>query len=241
MQMVMENSNRDFADVVRVGTIGCQGGGDFLLDFEKKFPNERNLLLTTQKSLIFRIRDAGDTDAWTRFVEIYGPLIYRYGRRRGLQDADAADLSQTVLTEVSHCIGRFKYEAAIGRFRNWLMVIARFKLSRLAHKQARHTGSGDTQMLTLLNQQPAADDLAEQWESEYQNHLFRWAAEQIQNEVEPQTWQAFWQTAVANRPPAEVAQELNMKVGTVYVARSRVLLRIRDRIATVDDSVEAAS
>ena len=151
-------------------------------------------MLTTQKSLIFRIRDVSDSDAWSHFVEIYGPLVYRYGRRQGLQDADAADLSQVVLTEVSHCIERFDYDASIGKFRNWLMVIARYKLSRLAQMQAKHVGSGDTQTHNLLDQQPAEDALTIAWENEYRDHLFRWAAKQVRDEIEESTWLAFWRT-----------------------------------------------
>ena len=195
-------------------------------------------MLTTQKSLIFRIRDVSDAVAWSNFVEIYGPLVYRYGRRKGLQDADAADLSQAVLTEVAHCIDRFNYDAKLGKFRNWLMVIARYKLSRLSRKQARHTGSGDTHVMTLLDQQPSADEFAEKWEAEYREHLFRWASDQVKNEVTDQTWQAFWKTAVEEKSPAEAAEELNMKVGSIYVAKSRVMIRIRDKIASVDDSVQ---
>lgn len=225
----------------QVGTIGCQGKSDLLHDFEIFFFERPKPLLTTQKSLILRIRDVSDAEAWSHFVEIYGPLIYRYARRQGVQDADAADLSQTVLTEVARCIDRFDYDATLGRFRNWLMVIARYKLSRLAHKQARHAGSGDTRMLTLLEQQPSADELSEKWESDYQSHLFRWAADQVRDEVTEPTWQAFWQTAVENRSPTEVAKNLDMKVGTIYVAKSRVLLRIRDKIAAVDDTVEAVN
>ena len=198
-------------------------------------------LLTTQKSLICRIRDSSDVDAWSHFVDIYGPLIYRYGRRRGLQDADAADLSQTVLTEVAHCIDRFQYDATLGRFRNWLMVIARYKLSRLSQKQSRHAGRGDSQVQNLLEQQPAQDEFSEKWDAEYREHLFHWAAEQVRNEVEPSTWDAFWKTAVESKSPSEVAQSLGMKVGSVYVAKSRVLLRIRDKIAAVDDTVRAVS
>ena len=198
-------------------------------------------MLTTQKSLIFRIRDAGDTDAWTHFVEIYGPLIYRYGRRRGLQDADAADLSQAVLTEVATCVHRFNYDAELGRFRNWLLVIARYKVSRQLQKLARCTGSGDSQMVAQLEQQPVEDATDEKWETEYREHLFRWAAGQVRDEVEAPTWMAFWKTAVENKTPAEVAKELGMKVGTIYVAKSRVLLRIREKIATVDESVEAGN
>lgn len=119
------------------------------------------------------------------------------------------------------------------------MVIARYKLSRLAKKRVRHAGSGDTQVHNLLDQQPAADDSAETWEAEYRQHLFHWAADQIREEVEESTWQAFWQTAVEGHSPKDVAKRLEMKVGTVYVAKSRVLLRIRERIASVDETVEA--
>lgn len=197
-------------------------------------------MLTTRKSLIFRIRDANDADAWSNFVEIYGPLVYRYGRRRGLQDADATDLSQAVLTEVAQCIGRFAYDAKLGRFRNWLMVIARYKLSRMLKRANDHIGSGDTRILQLLDQQPTNDDLNERWEAEYQEHLFRWAADKVRQEIEEKTWLAFWYTAVENRKPNDVAESLGLKVGSVYVAKSRVLLRIKDKIASVDESFESS-
>ena len=193
------------------------------------------ILLTTQKSLIFRIRDTSDALAWSQFVEIYGPLVYRYGRSRGLQDADAADLSQTVLTEVAQCIDRFNYDTRLGRFRNWLIVIARYKLSHFRKKETRLRGSGDTKAMTLLEEQTSHDELSEKWEAEYRDHLFRWASEQVRNEVEDQTWRAFWRTTVDQQAPSKVARELGMKVGTVYVAKSRVLLRMREKVAEVDE------
>ncbi len=198
-------------------------------------------LYTTKNSLINRIRDSSDRDAWSDFVEIYGPLVYRYGRRRGLQDADAADLSQAVLTEVSHCIDRFDYNPALGRFRNWLMVIARYKLSSLTRDRSKQIGTTAALTHDRLDQQPGTDDFSTLWETEYQNYLFRWAANLVRDEIEEQTWQAFWQTAVENKTPRDVATELRMKVGTVYAAKSRVILRIRQKIAEVDDTVEAVA
>ena len=91
-------------------------------------------MLTTRHSLVLRIRDMSDSIAWSQFVDIYGPFIYRYGCSRGLQDADAADLAQLVLLEVARCIDRFEYEPKTGRFRNWLKVLARSKLSDLIRK-----------------------------------------------------------------------------------------------------------
>ncbi|MEQ8211007.1 MAG: sigma-70 family RNA polymerase sigma factor [Lacipirellulaceae bacterium] len=194
-------------------------------------------MLTTKQSLIFRVRDADDLEAWTAFVDIYGPLVCQYGRRRGLQDADAADLAQDVLREVACSIKRFDYDSELGRFRNWLLVIARYKLSHLVRKKGKARGTGDTANLRVLEQQTAPDELADQWESEYRSHMFRWAAELVRAEVNEQSWEAFWATAVEGRTPTTVAAALGMKVGAVYVAKSRVLLRIREKIASVDDSI----
>ena len=69
---------------------------------------------TTRVSLIVRIRDVDDAEAWSQFVDLYGPLLYRYGRRKGLQDSDAADLMQEVMREVSNSIGRFEYDPSVG-------------------------------------------------------------------------------------------------------------------------------
>lgn len=195
-------------------------------------------LQTTRKSLIVRIRDVEDSHAWSEFVEIYGPLIYRFGRGRGLQDSDAADLSQTVLMEVARCIDRFEYDARLGRFRNWLLVIARAKLSNLVAKRARLKEDGDSTAFRILNEQTADDELADQWQREYREHLFHWAAQSVRGQVEEPTWNAFWQTAVEGKSAEHVASQLGLKVGSVYVAKSRVLVRIRAKIAKVDDTVQ---
>lgn len=179
----------------------------------------------------------GDAHAWSNFVDIYGPLLYRYARKHGLGDADSADLAQLVLIEVARCIGRFEYEARTGRFRTWLMRIARSKLSDVFRRKKRLVADGGSANLRILSEQPMPDSSENDWLFQYQEHLFYWAADRVRCEVEPATWQAFWKTAVENQPVSEVASELEMKVGTVYVAKSRVLSRIRDKISEVDESL----
>ena len=68
--------------------------------------------MQTRPSLLIRLRDVGDADAWRTFVTIYAPLVHRFGRRHGLQDADAADLTQDVLGEVCRAIRSFEYQPA---------------------------------------------------------------------------------------------------------------------------------
>ena len=185
----------------------------------------------TRLSLLVRIRDHSDREAWARFVEIYGPLIYGFVRKRGLQDADAVDLMQDVLKSVAGAIERLDYDPAKGRFRGWLFTIVLNRLrNELATQSRREAGSGDSGVAQRLTAEPAPDELESQWEHEHQQRLFGWAGEQVQTEVEPRTWQAFWRTAVDGAAGKEVAQELEMTVAAVYLAKSRVMARLKELV-----------
>jgi RNA polymerase sigma-70 factor (ECF subfamily) len=183
--------------------------------------------------LIVRLQDAQDHDAWRQFVDLYAGLIYGFVRKRGVQDADAADLMQDVLRSVANAAGRLDYDPQRGSFRAWLYTITRNKLYTFLAKQKRSfRASGDSDEHDLLNTAPAADENA-LWDQEYERRVFAWAAEQIRSEFQPHTWQAFWRTAVDGVDPKEVAQEFKMSVGAVYVAKSRVLARLKEQVQTL--------
>jgi RNA polymerase sigma-70 factor (ECF subfamily) len=188
--------------------------------------------LLTRASLLVRLRDPQDRAAWQQFVELYGSLVYGFARQRGLQDADAADLTQEVFLAVSQAAGRWQYDPRQGTFRGWLYGITRNKVARfLQRRRHQPQGSGDSQALGLLAEQPdPGPDLEAAWEQEYQLHLFRLAAAAVQESFAPTTWQAFWRTAVEGHSAAAVAQELGLSVGAVYVARSRVLARLAEQV-----------
>src|SRR5262245_32629455 len=119
---------------------------------------------STRPSLLVRLRDPKDQAAWREFVELYTPLVYNYARKQGLQDADAADLSQEVLGAVARAIGQLEYDPRLGAFRNWLFTILRRKLSDWRDAFAnRIRGSGDTDTHQLLEQRPAPEDLEAEW------------------------------------------------------------------------------
>jgi RNA polymerase sigma-70 factor (ECF subfamily) len=191
---------------------------------------------TTRPSLLVRLRDPRDERAWDEFVGIYAPLVYRLARRKGLQDADAADLVQEVCRAVAAAIERGDYDPARGSFRGWLFRIARNLAVNHLVRQARQVrGSGDTGVHDLLEAQPAREDDSALFEVEYRRQLLAWAAEQVQGEFSELTWQAFWQTGVEGRPAGEVALALGTTVGTVYHCKSRVMARLRKRIDEVED------
>jgi RNA polymerase sigma factor (sigma-70 family) len=192
---------------------------------------------TTPPSLLYRLRDSRDRDAWQQFVELYGPLIYRFGRKRGLQDADAADLTQIVFQAVTSAIGRFEYDPQRVKFRSWLYAVVRNHYCRLLSRRSRSPAvEGGTDAQEQLQEQPERENgEAALWEQEYRRGRFLWAADKVRGAVEEASWQAFWQTAVEGRAAAEVAAALGMNVGAVYTAKSRVLERIRRVLEELED------
>jgi RNA polymerase sigma-70 factor (ECF subfamily) len=190
---------------------------------------------STRPSLLIRLRDARDADAWRQFVELYGPIVYRFARRHRLQDADAADLTQEVLRAVSTGVGRLDYDPRRGSFRGWLFTLAHRKLyDLLARRRRQEQASGDSATHALLDEQPAPDS-EEVWNQEHERQLFAWAAEQVRGQFTETTWRAFWQTAVEGRDTAAVAEELGLSVGAVYIAKSRVQARLREQIQQIAD------
>jgi RNA polymerase sigma-70 factor (ECF subfamily) len=187
----------------------------------------------TRASLLVRIRDARDAKAWNQFVEIYAPLVYGFARRHGLQDADAADVTQEVLQSVSKAAHKLEYDPERGTFRSWLFTVVRNRVSTfLARRKPSERGSGGTD--NPLNEQPArVEEESGFWDREYERQLFAWAAEQVRGGFQESTWQAFWQTAVEGKSGKEVAQELGMSVAAVYLAKGRVMTRLKEQIRQV--------
>ena len=165
--------------------------------------------VTTRLSLLLRIRDAANAEAWTRFVQIYAPMIHRFGIGRGLQDADAADLTQEVLRAVSHSIERFEYDPQVGKFRCWLLTIARYTLCRMRQMSSRQpVASGDSAVQALLEENPTDDPDVVSWDDEYTRRTLELAAEKVRGQVEELTWLAFAKTAIEQQEPAAVAEEM---------------------------------
>jgi RNA polymerase sigma-70 factor (ECF subfamily) len=186
---------------------------------------------STRASLLVRLRDPHDDGAWRAFIDLYAPLVYGYARKQGLQDADAADLCQDVLAAVAGSIGRLDYDPSRGSFRNWLFTLVRRKLANWWTAQGQQTpGRGDSVTQQLLAQCVEPSSAEQQWESEWEQQVFSWACEQVRPTVSEATWQAFWRTAVAGQPGTQVAEELGLSVGAVYVARSRVLARLKEQV-----------
>ena len=196
--------------------------------------------LATRPTLLARIRDLSDQTAWNQFAALYAPVIHGYLRSRGLQEADAADVTQQALQKVMAAVGRLEYDRAKGRFRGWLLTITRNALiDHVKRGRKGVVGSGDTAVHALLDAVPVPDvATAEEdarWDRECQERVLQWAMEEVRSSFEPKTWQAFHETAIRHRSPEEVAIVLAMTVGAVYVAKSRVTARLRRVVTELEE------
>jgi RNA polymerase sigma-70 factor (ECF subfamily) len=184
----------------------------------------------TRRSLVLRLRNLDDEKAWAEFVQIYEPMVYRLARAKGFQDADAHDLCQEVFRAVASAIERWDPDPAKGSFRGWLFCIARnLMVNFLTSQKKQIRGSGRSSVYEMLQSYPVADaDAAAEFAIEFKRRAFHWAADQVKHEFTESTWQAFWRTGVDNQPVVDVARQLGISEGAVYIARSRVLARLRE-------------
>ncbi len=184
----------------------------------------------THPSLLLRLRDPADTASWRTFVDTYGPLLYHYCRRRGLQDADAADVAQEALIEVVRSIRTFEYRPECGRFRDWLGTLVFRRLVRFFERNQRRETPTNPDTLAASLPPLAAEGVESEWTDWFNAQLLQTALKRIRGHFEPATWRAFERVWIDNCPARQAADELGMAVESVYLAKSRVLKRLEQEI-----------
>tara|TARA_R110002072_G_scaffold179059_1_gene335068 strand:+ start:131216 stop:131815 length:600 start_codon:yes stop_codon:yes gene_type:complete len=192
----------------------------------------------TRESLLASLDSPVADESWREFAAIYRPLIFRVAVAKGLQHADAEDLTQEALTAVERSLG--SYEASRGSFRSWLYQITRNLVVNHLTRGRGPDGTGDSNVARLLAQHPQPnDDTATLFRLEYRRARFQQAASIARAEFHESTWDAFWLTAVDLRSIESVAEELGKSQGAVRVARCRVLDRLRVIVSQQSGGFEA--
>jgi RNA polymerase sigma-70 factor (ECF subfamily) len=192
--------------------------------------------LHTHPSLLLRLRDLADGEAWQLFADIYAPLVFRYCKKQGLQDADTSDVTQDVLAQVARSIRTFDYQPERGRFRDWLGAVVRSKLVRFHQKASRREAAAPAdEAVPLLDDLTAAADA--EWAAQFNAHLVRVALERIRPAFDAHNWRAFELVWVENLPATEVAGTTGLTASAVYVAKSRILKRLREEILILAEDI----
>lgn len=179
---------------------------------------------TTPASLLERLRNSKPHESWERFVRLYTPLIFFWARRTGLQDADAADLVQDVLTLLLKKLPEFVYEPGKS-FRAWLRTVTLNKWRERRRNVVSEAPAG-----SALEEAACVSSGEPFWEGEFRQRLFARALELMRSEFQPTTWKACWAQVVEGKTAAEIGQELGLTAGAARVAKFRVLCRLRQEL-----------
>ena len=188
--------------------------------------------IETRLSLIVRLKSEQNDIAWRDFVGVYECFLSQIARRQGVPERHVADVTQQILMAIVRSIQGWKDDGDAASFRRWLGTVSRNVVIRFMTQERRQPGGvGGSDLLALLqNVEERPDELKIQ---RYQHELIVWAAEQVRMDFLETSWQAFWATVIEQKSVEQVAQDLNVSTGSIYMSRSRIMTKIRKIIATV--------
>lgn len=188
----------------------------------------------TRPSLIARLHGVRDDLAWREFVSAYEPFLRQLVRRQGVPERDAGDVLQQIVLAIARSVDGWRDDGRSASFRRWLHRVARnvtIKFMTRERKQIR--GQGGTDFLERLEQ--TADEPDDEQIQEFERELVVWAAGQVRGEFRETSWRAFWATQVEGRSVADLARELDVTPGAIYMSRCRIMARIREKIGEVGE------
>jgi RNA polymerase sigma-70 factor, ECF subfamily len=197
---------------------------------------ERNRMSqpTTRASLIVKLKGERNELAWTEFVSAYEPFLMTLVARHGVPARHVPDVTQQVFIAISYSLAGWNDDGDRASFRRWVNRVARNIVIKFMSRERRQVaGQGGTQLLELLNEVPESpsDDSVERYDFE----LIIWAAEQVKSEFRETSWRVFWETMIEGRSIFDVANELNVSKGSIYMSRSRIMARIRAKVSEVSE------
>lgn len=194
-------------------------------------------MIDTSASLLERLRERSDPADWKRLDDLYRPWIGDWLRKQHVQESDADDITQEVLTTMAQELPRFHYDPNRGKFRSWVRGITVNRLRDFWKScRVRPVAPGGSNFAEMAEQLADPNSgLSQQWDREHDAYLLRQAMNGIKHEFLPTTWQAFERVVLKGLPVASVAEELGMTRNAVYIAQSRVVARLRSELKGMCD------
>lgn len=184
----------------------------------------------TDESLIAQVQNLGDGASWREIVRIYHPVIFRMARRRGMQDADANDVSQQVFIKLAKSIDQWQPSEGAPPFRAWLATIATNAITNALTRRPKDQAIGGTSIAEKLQAFPSPEATRAELQQEVKQQVVLWAIEQIRHEFSDAVWLSFQRTAIDGESIESVANDLHRSLGSIYVARYRVIARLKEKV-----------
>ncbi len=185
--------------------------------------------IPTRKSLLTRLKNWDDQESWQEFFQTYWRLVYSVALKSGLSDAEAQDVVQETVVSVAKQMRGFKYDPAVGSFKNWLLLITRRRISDHLRKQyqrpPQHIPAKDVEDRTRTIDRipdPGGPELEALWETEWQKSLLDHALERVRSRVDPKQFQIFDCYALKQWPVKDVAKTFHVTTGQVYLIKHRL-------------------
>lgn len=200
-----------------------------------------SLFPDTNETLIARVKNLGDGISWSEFERIYRPVILRMAKKRGMQDADALDVIQQVFVSVAKSIESWTPIASGPPFRAWLSTIARNAITNALARRPSDLATGGTSVANHLQLLPDKCTLGEtqcELVRETRHQAVLWAAEQIRHEYSDDVWDCFWRTAIEGESVSDVAASFKRSAGSIYVARYRVIARLKEKVQELSETLD---
>jgi RNA polymerase sigma-70 factor (ECF subfamily) len=186
----------------------------------------------TRPSLIVRIQGQRNEQAWTEFVSAYEPFLRTLITRQGVPERHVPDVAQQVLAAIARSVENWRDDGNPASFRRWVSRVARNVVIKFMTRERRQIGGqGGTELLKLLDNVPEPQD--QDAAQAYEYELILWTAEKVRGEFRETSWKAFWATLIEGRPVADVAAELGVSPGSIYMSRSRIMARIQANVREV--------
>ena len=188
---------------------------------------------STSESLLVRLQDSDNDDAWQRFSQLYTPLIFYWARKNGLDTHDASDLVQEVMAIVFRKLPEFRYDPQ-GSFRSWLRTVTLNKhRQRMRRKSVEFDDVGQSHLVNMPAHPSSA--ASQSWDQDYSTKLVANAIDLMRKEFAPETWQALKLFVTSDRTAQQIATETGVSTSTIYSAKSRLMKRMRQELGGLLD------
>lgn len=193
--------------------------------------------LHTRLSLLERMRDGEDADAWAAFYRQYSPLICSFVRKRGCSEPLTHDVLQETMVTLMRALPRFSYDPAKGKFRSFLLKIVHNNMVNAFRREGKYSTvdieEGPLQRAAQEDPVTPHDDLAAAWDQDWEKHLLSLALERVRSRLNDRTWDAFRRYVLNNEPVEQVCEALDLKANALYQQRNRVIRMLKEEVSVV--------